>query len=116
MVTSIASIGKNTILGTVGSFNQQINGLVPNEKENHPYFLFTESKIWSDKMKRSAASGTMQIVNKTQFADINTYVPKLDEQKQIGQYFHGLDNLITLHQRAPQSNAKESRNESYKYE
>ena len=99
LVTSIASIGKNTMLGTTGSFNQQINGLVPNEKENHPYFLFTESAIWSDKMKRSAASGTMQIVNKTEFSEINTYVPKLDEQKKIGEYFLQLDNLITLHQR-----------------
>jgi type I restriction enzyme S subunit len=99
LVTSIASIGKNTMLGTTGSFNQQINGLVPNEKENHPYFLFTESAIWSDKMKRSAASGTMQIVNKTEFSEINTYVPTLDEQKQIGECFQHLDNLITLHQR-----------------
>ena len=99
LVTSIASIGKNTMLGTTGSFNQQINGLVPNEKENHPYFLFTESAIWSDKMKRLAASGTMQIVNKTEFSEINTYVPTLDEQKQIGECFQHLDNLITLHQR-----------------
>jgi type I restriction enzyme S subunit len=104
LVTSIASIGKNTMLGIAGSFNQQINGLVPNEKENHPYFLFTESSLWSDKMKRSAASGTMQIVNKTEFSEINTYVPKLDEQKKIGEYFLQLDNLITLHQREDLTN------------
>lgn len=27
------------------------------------------------------------------------FVPKIDEQKAIGQYFDNLDNLITLHQR-----------------
>lgn len=98
LVTSIASIGKNTILGTTGSFNQQINGLVPNNKENHSYFLFAQSTLWSDRMKRTAASGTMQIVNKTEFSEIETYVPTLDEQKLIGEYFYNLDNLITLQQ------------------
>ena len=26
-------------------------------------------------------------------------IPSIDEQKQIGEYFRNLDNLITLHQR-----------------
>ena len=55
LVTCIASIGKNTMLGNTGSFNQQINGLTPNEKECDPYFLLTESALWSAKMKSSAA-------------------------------------------------------------
>jgi type I restriction enzyme S subunit len=50
-------------------------------------------------MKRMAASGTMQIVNKTEFSELLTMVPKYDEQKKIGAYFRDLDNLITLHQR-----------------
>lgn len=99
LVTSIASIGKNTMLGTTGSFNQQINGLVPNQKEQYPYFLFVASELWSKKMKNLAASGTMQIVNKTEFSELTTYVPSLEEQTQIGTFFLQLDNLITLHQR-----------------
>lgn len=99
LVTSIASIGKNTMLGTSGSFNQQINGLVPKEKEYYPYFLFTESVLWSDKMKRSAASGIMQIVNKTEFSEMKTTVPKLAEQTRIGAFFKNLDDLITVHNR-----------------
>ena len=98
LVTSIASIGKNTMLGTTGSFNQQINGLIPKEKENYPYFLFTESALWSAKMKRSAAAGTMQIVNKSEFSALKTNVPTLAEQTKIGNFFKHLDNLITLHQ------------------
>lgn len=98
LCTCIASIGKNALLTVKGSFNQQINSLTPN-KENDAYFLLTESELWSNTMKRMAASGTMQIVNKAEFSDLQTMVPSLPEQEQIGEYFRSLDNLITLHQR-----------------
>ena len=98
LCTCIASVGKNTLLTVKGSFNQQINSLTP-YVENDAYFLLTESELWSDKMKRMAASGTMQIVNKTEFSELTTMVPKTEEQKKIGEYFSNLDNLITLHQR-----------------
>lgn len=100
LCTCIASIGKNALLTVEGSFNQQINSLTP-YTENNAYFLLTESEIWSDKMKKMAASGTMQIVNKTEFSELITMVPKTDEQKKIGDYFRTLDNLITLHQQKP---------------
>ena len=99
LVTCIASIGKNTILGTTGSFNQQINGLVPDFNKFVPYFLFTESTLWSEKMKRQAAAGTMQIVNKTKFSELETSVPNYKEQEKMGTFFSNLDSLITLHQR-----------------
>ena len=98
LCTCIASIGKNTLLTVKGSFNQQINSLTPYD-ENDAYFLLTESEIWSNTMKRMAASGTMQIVNKAEFSELKTKVPSLAEQQQIGTYFKNLDNLITLHQR-----------------
>ncbi|MCR8969087.1 restriction endonuclease subunit S [Facklamia sp. 7083-14-GEN3] len=96
LVTSIASIGKNTILGRAGSFNQQINALVPNRNLCSPYFLFIQSFFWSEKMKQTAASGTMQIVNKTEFSKITTKVPVLEEQEKIGQFFKNLDNQISI--------------------
>lgn len=99
LVTCIASIGKNTMLGNTGSFNQQINGLTPNENECDPYFLLTESALWSAKMKSSAAAGTMQIVNRTEFSELKTWLPSLIEQKAISDFFRQLDHLITLHQR-----------------
>ena len=98
LVTCIASIGKNTMLGNTGSFNQQINGLTPNENKCDPYFLLTESALWSAKMKGSAAAGTMQIVNRTEFSELKTWLPSLIEQQAIGVFFKQLDNLITLHQ------------------
>ena len=99
LVTCIASIGKNTMLGNMGSFNQQINGLTPNENKYDPYFLLTESALWSAKMKGSAAAGTMQIVNRTEFSELKTWLPSLIEQQAIGAFFKQLDHLITLHQR-----------------
>ena len=98
LVTCIASIGKNTMLGNTGSFNQQINGLTPNENECDPYFLLTESALWSAKMKSSAAAGTMQIVNRTEFSELKTWLPSLIEQQAVSDFFRQLDHLITLHQ------------------
>ena len=99
LVTCIASIGKNTMLGNTGSFNQQINGLTPNENECDPYFLLTESALWSTKMKSTADAGTMQIVNRTEFSELKTWLPSLIEQQAISDFFRQLDHLITLHQR-----------------
>ena len=50
-------------------------------------------------MKKQAAAATMQIVNKTEFSEIETYVPCKEEQYTIGIYFEQLDHLITLYQR-----------------
>ena len=99
LVTSIASIGKNTLLRMDAGFNQQINSLTPTS-ENDSYFLLTQSEKWSEKMKQTAASATMQIVNKTDFSNISTYVPvHKEEQQKIGQFFKQLDDTIALHQR-----------------
>ena len=98
LVTCIASIGKNTMLENTGSCNQQINAVIPNTKNYNPYFLLTESELWSIEMKKSAAAGTMQIVNKTEFSEVNTYAPKIEEQVKLGHMFKQIDNLITLHQ------------------
>ena len=87
------------MLGNTGSFNQQINGLTPNENKCDPYFLLTESALWSAKMKGSAAAGTMQIINRTEFSELKTWLPSLIEQQAIGVFFKQLDNLIALHQR-----------------
>jgi type I restriction enzyme S subunit len=100
LITCIASIGKNTILGRAGSFNQQINGLIPYAKDNNPYFLFINSILWSSVMKKIAASGTMQIVNKSEFSSQKTCIPDYLEQTKIGQFFQNLDTLIAQNQKA----------------
>ncbi|WP_301860928.1 restriction endonuclease subunit S, partial [uncultured Megasphaera sp.] len=98
LCTCIASIGKNTLLTVKGSFNQQINALIPT-KDNNAYFLLTASEIWSNTMKSMAATGTMQIINKSEFSKLKTQIPILAEQCKIGEHFKTLDTLITLQQR-----------------
>lgn len=95
LVTCIASIGKNTILGQMGSFNQQINGLIPDFKKYDLYFLFTQTEFWSLKMKQLASAGTMQIVNKKEFENIENFIPNLNEQQKIGSLFLQLDNCVS---------------------
>lgn len=41
----------------------------------------------------------MQIVNRTEFSELKTWLPSLIEQQAISDFFRQLDNLITLHQR-----------------
>ncbi|HFI0372375.1 TPA: restriction endonuclease subunit S [Streptococcus suis] len=98
LCTCIASIGKNALLTTIGSFNQQINALTP-YPNNDSYFLLTSSELWSIQMKQIASSGTMQIINKTEFSELRTMIPSLPEQEAIGTFFSALDQQITLHQR-----------------
>ncbi len=98
LVTCIASIGKNGLLQEEASFNQQINSLTP-YVGNEPYFLLSQSYFWSERMKQFAAKGTMQIVNKTQFSNIQTFIPELAEQTQIGNFFQNLDQSIALQEK-----------------
>ncbi|WP_214701426.1 restriction endonuclease subunit S [Exiguobacterium sp. s57] len=95
LVTSIASIGKNTMVEGYASFNQQINSLTP-FKSNDSYFLLTQSYFWSKEMKNKAASGTMQIVNKSEFSEMSFLVPEKKEQVKIGEFFRQLDEVIEL--------------------
>lgn len=97
LVTCIASIGKNTLVLEKAGFNQQINALVP--KENYDsYFLLTLANFWSKQMKKIAGSGTMEIVNRTEFSKIVTIIPCNEEQKLIGKYFYVLDKNIETKQ------------------
>lgn len=93
LITCIASIGKNTLIETYGSCNQQINALIP-KKECNPYFLLTLSELWSIQMKKIAGSGTMDIVNKTQFSEIKTKLPSSEEQTHLSLFFRRLDSQI----------------------
>ena len=49
-------------------------------------------------------------ISKNKVMELSVSVPSAVEQKQIGQYFARLDNLITLHQREPPHMMKESKN------
>ena len=93
LITCIASIGKNAILREVGSCNQQINALVPNNDKNVDFLYYAFEKV-SKYMKRIAGKTATQIVNKSTFKNISIEVPNLEEQLKIGIFLNSFDKLI----------------------
>ena len=49
--------------------------------------------------KKDSTGSTFASLNSDSIKNAEIKIPFDDEQKQIGEYFHNLDNLITLHQR-----------------
>ncbi|WP_431023189.1 restriction endonuclease subunit S (plasmid) [Lactiplantibacillus plantarum] len=97
LITSIASIGKNTINAVPVAFNQQINAIVP--EKNDSYFIL--SAMIKDTARFASAAGqtATAIINKTTFEKFQIATPSYEEQQKIGSFFKQLDNTITLHQR-----------------
>lgn len=95
LVTCIASIGKNAVLRSDGSCNQQINAVIPNE-ENNVDFLYYLLEQKRDTLVRFAGSGGMQILNKNDFSNIRLARPSLPEQKKIADFLTAVDEWIGI--------------------
>ena len=97
LITSVASIGKNTINAVPVAFNQQINAIVP--EGNDAYFILSSMENEMPRFAGLAGQTATAIINKTEFEKFTLFVPAIQEQQKIGSFFTHLDNLITLHQR-----------------
>lgn len=99
LITCIASIGKNCILGAVGSCNQQINAIIPSEEydSRYIYYLMNFSK---DTLENLAGITATKILNKKTFETIKFCVPELSEQQAIASalsdFDEHIDNLTEL--------------------
>lgn len=94
LVTCIASIGKNVILRTRGSCNQQINAIIPNEKHSTEflYFLFENNKNF---MLGNAGVTATMIISKTGFERFKFLIPNsLVEQEAIAEVLSDMDAEI----------------------
>ncbi|WP_304748438.1 restriction endonuclease subunit S [Dubosiella newyorkensis] len=64
--------------------------------------VFFESELWHSQISKRAAEGArnhgLLNIQASDFFDIDLTLSSLSEQRQIGQFFKDLDNLITLHQ------------------
>ena len=71
--------------------------------EFNPYYLayMLRSSSMRKKITFLAQGISRYNISKNKMMDIEMPIPSIDEQKQIGEYFANLDNLITLHQRKP---------------
>lgn len=98
LITSIASIGKNTINTVPVAFNQQINAIIPSD--NDAYFILTAMIKNEERFSSIAGKSATAIINKTEFKKFKIMIPTdLQEQRRIGEFFQQLDILITLHKR-----------------
>ena len=105
LVTCIASIGKNAILRSTGSCNQQINAITPNSAHNAEflYYLFEYN---SDVLLANAGITATNIVSKTTFNNLVFEVPSLEEQEAIASVLSDMDAEITaLEQRIDKARA-----------
>ena len=93
LVTCIASIGKNAILRTTGSCNQQINAVIPNSTHN-PEFLYYLFEYNSDFLLANAGITATNIVSKSTFSNLIFEVPPLPEQRAIAEVLSDMDGLI----------------------
>ena len=106
LVTCIASIGKNIILRKLGSCNQQINAIIPNQKYSTEflYFLFENNKSF---MIGNAGITATMIISKTDFEKFTFLVPNsLEEQQAIAEILSDMDaEIFTLEQRLEKTKA-----------
>ena len=93
LITCIASIGKNAILKTIGSCNQQINAVVPNAAHNAEflYYLFEYN---SNYLLANAGVTATPIISKSIFSEFVFQVPSLEEQRSIAEALSDVDGLF----------------------
>jgi len=93
LITSIASIGKNAILMSDGSCNQQINAILPSENHDSDFIYY-----WFEKntqvLQNLSGKTAVPILNKTDFSNIQLPLPPLPEQQKIAEILSTVDQKI----------------------
>ncbi|MBQ8298739.1 MAG: restriction endonuclease subunit S [Clostridia bacterium] len=94
LVSCIGIIGKVGINQKECAFNQQINAIIPNEEKCVTEYL--AYAIYAKKMMLQAIANApvVPILNKTQFSDIEIFLPSLSEQKEVVKKLNNIDSVI----------------------
>ena len=93
LVTCIGIIGKIAINNIECSFNQQINAIIPNDNCLTEYLAYAlQSKQME--LRDIANAPVVPILNKTQFSEIEIYLPSFEEQKAIAERLDKVSGLI----------------------
>ena len=98
LVTCIASIGKNAILKTKGSCNQQINAVIPNAAHSAK-FLYYLFELNTRYLLAKAGITATSIVSKKTFGGLSFKIPFVDEQRAIAAVLSDMDTEITALER-----------------
>ena len=81
-----------------GVFNVEIKN--KNETDGRYLFQFLKAPFLMDYVAQKATGGTIKHLNQNILVDFPISSPSKEEQTKIGEYFSGIDHLITLHRRA----------------
>ncbi len=98
LVTCIASIGKNAILKTKGSCNQQINAVIPNATHSAE-FLYYLFELNTRYLLAKAGITATSIVSKKTFGELSFKIPFVDEQRAIASVLSDMDTEVTALER-----------------
>jgi len=102
LFTSRAGIGKVAILKQSACTNQGFQSLVV-KNGYEPYFVYSMGNQLKEKAESIASGSTFLEISGKMLANLHIKMPRQEEQLKIASFFQDLDNLITLHQRKPQT-------------
>ena len=98
LFTSRAGIGKMAILQRPAATNQGFQSLVLMDGTD-PYFIYSMGEKIKDMAEGVASGSTFLEISGKMLGNLEVMVPTLKEQEAVANFFRGIDNLITLHQR-----------------
>lgn len=94
-----ATIGKVCTTDRPSFSNQQINAVIPKNREHDPDFVYYLCTTLKDALVNFAGGAATPIVNKSVFSSIKVLVPDYDEQKKIAAILSAYDDLIENNRR-----------------
>jgi len=97
LFTSRAGIGDMAILAKLGATNQGFQSFIVKEGFS-PYFLYSAGKQIKEFALKHASGSTFLEISGKQLGRMKIFMPRSEEQTQIGYYFQKLDTLINQHQ------------------
>ena len=98
LFTSRAGIGDMAILVNQGSTNQGFQSFVVDNNID-VYFLYSLGYKIKEYALKNASGSTFLEISKNTLSKMGLFIPSLEEQTAIGNFFKQLDDTIALHQR-----------------
>jgi Restriction endonuclease S subunits len=94
LVTCIGTIGNVGVTTVESATNQQINAIIPSSKIDSKFLAYVICSL-RQYLNHIANAPIVPIINKTQFSDIDIYLPPLPIQRQIVSELDALSDIIT---------------------
>lgn len=93
-----ATIGKVSLLSRPAITNQQINSLVPRDKQSDSKFVYYLLRHYAKEISQIASGSATPIINKTRFGQFKVSVPIFSTQVAIGEMLGTLDSKVAVNE------------------